>query len=663
MKTPSQDRRQTELREEKPPPKGLDALADIVVGRVRRRRSLVPALLREAEAVDALEPQFEHLTDHDLKARLAALAEEFRRRPRPAAPIVREALAGVREAARRTLQLRARVVQLAGALAMHRGYLAELATGEGKTLSAGLAATLAAWSGHPVHLITANDYLASRDAHWMGPLYRFCGLDAGAVKGDMEQDDRRAAYAKPVTYATGKEVVADFLRDRLRLGRNQHFGVRVVPGIVRGDLVAPAQPVMRGIHTAIVDESDHILVDESVTPVILSSPHANEMFTRACRQARDLAARLEAGRDFKIDTGYRVIDLLPEGRRRIEEMSADMPGLWKAPRRSSELILQALLAHHLYENGKQYVVQNGKIVIVDEFTGRLMHQRTWREGLHQAVEVKEGLELSDLSETSMRLSFQRFFRFYQRISGMTGTAKEAAGELWRIYRLPVVCIPPHRPVVRENLTPRIFADEESKWRAIVRSIVDIHATRRPVLIGVRSVRQSEKLSELLQAEGLHHRVLNAVRHEEEANVIAEAGGEGRITIATNMAGRGTDIRLSHGIAESGGLHVLATEFHEAGRVDRQLYGRSGRQGDPGSAITFGSMEDELAVRYLPAWVRRQTARWILSGGRGGAAFSRLLIRAAQGAAEFRAFGQRREVLKTDTWLEESLAFGRSAIRD
>ncbi|MFO1490980.1 MAG: hypothetical protein U1F87_08740 [Kiritimatiellia bacterium] len=623
---------------------------------------VVPHLLREARWWTRLEPEFEHLSDHHLKERLAEFAGLFRPSPCPRSRAVRGALACSREARPAASNRNAWVVQIAGALAAPR-LPRRTATGEGKTLSAGLAATLAAWSGHPVHIITANDYLARRDARWMGPLYRFCGLDAGAVGGDLEQEDRRAAYARPVTYATGKEVVADFLRDRLRLGRHQHFGVRVVPGIVRGDLVAPAQPVMRGIHTAIVDEADHILVDESVTPVILSSPHPNEMFTQACRQARDLAARLEAGRDFKIDTGYRIIDLLPAGRARIEAMSSGMPGLWKAPRRSTELILQALLAEHLYENGKQYVVQGEKIVIVDEFTGRLMHQRTWREGLHQAVEVKEGLPLSDLSETSMRLSFQRFFRFYQRLSGMTGTAKEAAGELWRIYRLPVVCIPPHRPVIRKNLEPRIFADEESKWRAIVQSIVEVHATKRPVLVGVRSVRQSEKLSELLMGEGLHHRVLNAVRHEEEANVIAEAGGEGRITIATNMAGRGTDILLGHGIAESGGLHVLATEFHEAGRVDRQLYGRSGRQGDPGSAITFGSLEDELAVRYVPGWIRRQAARWIASGVRGHAAFARLLVRSAQRAAEFRAFGQRRDVLKTDTWLEESLAFGRAAIRD
>ncbi len=651
----------TELREEPVIPGGLDALVARAAGHYRRRGSIVRDLLEEAGRIEAREPEHANLSDARLRDRLAESRERFRRRPDPGDEALDAALALVREAGRRTLGLHARSVQLAGALALHRGYLAELATGEGKTLSAALAATLAAWSGRPCHIVTANDYLARRDAGWMGPLYRFCGIDAGFVGQEQEPPERRAAYARAVTYATGKELVADFLRDRLRLGRLQHFEARRVPGLVRDDLVARRGPVMRGLHTAIVDEADHILIDESVTPVIISSPHPNEVFQAACAEARGLAERLEPRGDFTIDASYRAVELTPEGKRRVDEMAAGMPGLWKAARRSRELVVQALTARHLYENGKQYVVQDGKLVIVDEFTGRLMPQRTWREGLHQAIEAKEGLPMSDLSETSMRLSFQRFFRFFRKLSGMTGTAREAADEFWQIYRLGVVCIPPHRPVIRVHESPRFFAREEDKWTAVVESIRENHGTGRPVLVGVRSVGRSERLSGLLTAAGLPHNVLNAVRHAEEAQIVTEAGGEGRITIATNMAGRGTDIKLGKGLAERGGLHILATEFHEAGRVDRQLYGRSGRQGDPGTAVTFASLEDELVLRYAPASVRRQAALMLAAGAPAAGRFSRLLFRQAQRTAERRAFKQRREVLRMDNWLEESLAFAQGAV--
>jgi preprotein translocase subunit SecA len=369
-----------------------------------------------------------------------------------------------------------------------------------------------------------------------------------------------------------------------------------------------------------------------------------------------LADQMVKDVDFFIDASFRSIELLPSGYEKIAGFARSMPGLWRATRRSAEIISQALEARYLYERGKQYVIEDDKVVIVDEFTGRLMPQRTWREGLHQAVEVKENLEPSDLSETSMRLSFQKFFRFFRHMSGMTGTAKESSAEFWDIYGLPVICVPTNRPVVRRQLPTRYFPEEAPKWEAVVEEIRRVHGEGRPVLVGVRTVGQSERLSAMLEKEELEHSVLNATRHREEAQIVAGAGHEGRITIATNMAGRGTDIVLGRRVADKGGLHVVATEFHEDARIDRQLYGRSGRQGDPGSAVTFASLDDELAVRYMPGVVRERLKVMMHERSPSAMKACRALFWNAQRSARARAYKQRRQVLKTDRWLEESLSF-------
>lgn len=654
--TPTQDRRLTELYSDRKLYSGLDGFTHRAVGAVRRRPGAVRRFLSEAERIDDLASAWRTRSDRALRERLEECRAAARRRRRTDREALRIALAVMREVADRRLGLYPHPVQLAAAVALHEGYLVELATGEGKTLSAALAAVMAGWTGFPLHVVTANDYLARRDAEWMRPLYRFCGLQAGHIEGEQAVPERREAYAADITYTTSKELVADFLRDRLRLGELQEFTSRRILSLARPGLIGQRAPLLRGVHTAIVDEADHLLIDEAVTPVILSSPHPNEAFRQACIDARAVSERLTEGLHFTVDMGYMSVELTDRGYESVRAACDGMPGLWRAARRSAELVTQALTARCLYENGKQYVVQDGKVVIVDEFTGRLMPQRTWREGLHQAVEAREGLELSDLSETSMRLSFQRFFRFFTRLSGMTGTAREAAPEFWQIYGLPVVCIPTHRPIQRLHLTPRLFSCAAEKWRGVVAEIQRVHALGRPILVGVRSVKKSEHLSILLTEVGLEHQVLNATLHREEAQIISRAGGKGLITIATNMAGRGTDIALGHGVAELGGLHVLATEFHEAGRVDRQLYGRSGRQGDPGSAVTFAAMDDELTVRYVAGPVRRQTARALTQGAGWSPHAAVRLSRYAQKVAEARAFRQRRSVLKTDDWVDESLSF-------
>jgi preprotein translocase subunit SecA len=624
-------------------PKGLDAAWDRCVGRVQvavPRRTLY---LRRAGRICALEGRFKDLSDARLKQEALRLRDVFRL-GRERAADVDEAFAVVREIAARQIGLRAYKVQVAAALAMDAGCVAELATGEGKTLSATMPAALAGWRGRGCHVITTNDFLAGRDAEWMGPVYRFCGLSTRAIHGEMKPDERRDAYAADVTYCTNKEVTADFLRDRLMLGRTQRLPELLMKQIAGGRVQADGL-VMRGLACAIVDEADSILIDEAVTPLIISGASPNAEQVDAFESAAALADELTAGRDYRVIHRYREVRLTGAGRRRVAGLCAGRSGIWSGARRREELVTQALSAKELFHRDQHYVIQEGKVVIVDEFTGRLMPDRTWRDGLHQAVEAKEHVEINPLKETLARISFQRFFRMYGKLAGMTGTAWEGRGELWQIYHVPTVRIPTHRPCIRKHMADRIHTAAQAKWQALAEHIAQVHAEGRPLLIGTRSVAASEHLSGLLDQRGLDHRVLNAVRHAEEANIIAEAGQPGRITIATNMAGRGTDIKLGRGVAELGGLHVVATERHESHRIDRQLFGRSARQGDPGSAIAFVSLEDELIRRHASPLVKR-------SAGRMG----RQAFALAQQRAQRQALAQRRAVLKTDAWLDESLGF-------
>jgi preprotein translocase subunit SecA len=365
---------------------------------------------------------------------------------------------------------------------------------------------------------------------------------------------------------------------------------------------------------------------------------------------------LEQGIDYQINSRHKEVELSAAGREKIIGRSDGLPRLFRSLGRREELARQALVAREFFLHGKQYAIIDNKIVIVDEFTGRLMPMRSWRAGLHQAVEAKEGIEISDPTETLARLSFQRFFRLFKRLSGMTGTAREAAGEFWQIYKLPFIAIPTHKPCQRKVSPDRFFSDEDLKWQAVVETIVGIHATGRPILVGTRSITASQHLAALLRDRNLEFNLLNALYHAEEARIVSEAGQLGRITIATNMAGRGTDIRLGPGVAEMGGLHVIATERHESRRIDRQLFGRSARQGDPGSAQAFVCFHDELLQRYLPAMARKRLARVFTGGSTASLRIAAAAIAIAQKRAERQACRQRASVLKMDTWLEEALSF-------
>ena len=569
--------------------------------------------------------------------------------------VVARAFALVREVAGRTLGERHFDVQLVGGRILLEGMVAEMETGEGKTLTATLAACTAALAGVPVHIVTVNDYLAQRDAEWMGPVYRGLGVTVGVVVHGMEHAARRAAYECDVTYVTNKEVAFDYLRDRLAVGPRASRTLLQL-GRLAGDETRMGKVVLRGLTYAIVDEADSVLVDEARTPLIISGGGDSGDEHRVYSTALALADRLVSGRDFLIDERDRAVRLTDPGLFRLDELTQPLGGVWTGRRRREELVRQALTALHLFHRDRHYIVRDQKVHIIDEFTGRLMADRSWEQGLHQLIEVKEGCPVTARRDPLARISYQRFFRRYLRLAGMTGTAREMAAELWSVYRLAVVSIPTNRRLRRRRYPDRVYRAAEAKWRAVVRRIAALHRRGRPVLVGTRSVAASEHLSGLLAAANLPHRVLNARQDKEEADIVARAGELGRITVATNMAGRGTDIRLAPGVVERGGLHVIATERHEAGRIDRQLFGRGGRQGDPGSYEAFVSLEDEIATVYagrIERWLARLATRM---PGRTGDRVAALVVRRAQRAAERLHSRIRRDLVKYDEQLETALAF-------
>ncbi len=640
---------------DKPLPRGLDAAWDAGVGLIGQLLPRRKTFLRRAERVLSLEKHFSEMTD----AKLHKVADELReifRRGRDNHSDLERAFASVREVADRQIGERPFPVQIAGAFALESGCIAEMATGEGKTLTATMPATVAGWRGRGCHVITVNDYLAQRDAEWMGRIYRFCGLSVAHIEQGTLAAGRRAAYLADITYCTNKEVTADFLRDRLVLGRLRGLSSALLAKISRTGWPVIERLVQRGLNFAIVDEADSILVDEAITPLIISGPAPNPEQVEAFRQAADVATNLNSETDYRVDPRYREVELTDTGRARLAEVTGTLGDIWQGARRREEITTKALIAKELYSRDKQYVIDDGKVVIVDDFTGRLMWDRSWRDGLHQAVEAKEKLEVTPPKDTYARISFQRFFRLYRKLSGMTGTASEAAAEFWQIYHLPVVVIPTNRPCIRKNLPDIVLPTGTTKWKRILLEIRKVYEQGRPILVGTRSVRDSEYISELLEAENLNHQVLNAVRHREEAQIVAGAGQPGKITVATNMAGRGTDIKLGRGVAELGGLHVIASERNESGRIDRQLFGRCARQGDPGSAQAIVSLEDEFVSRYAKNIVAYLKKRHSNTTDDISSKTTRAVFRLAQHRAEKLALRQRKSVMRTDHWLEEQLSF-------
>ncbi|MBO2532381.1 MAG: preprotein translocase subunit SecA [Thermoactinomycetaceae bacterium] len=529
-----------------------------------------------ADQIEALEPSVAALSDAELRGK----TEEFKHRLEKGETLddlLPEAYAVVREAAKRVLGMRHFYVQLVGGIVLHNGDIAEMKTGEGKTLVATLPAYLNALTGKGVHVVTVNDYLARRDREWMGQVFEFLGMTVGLNESGMTPEEKRAAYRADITFGTNNEFGFDYLRDNM--------------------VLYPEQIVQRELHFAIVDEVDSILIDEARTPLIISG-QANKA-TDLYYKADQLVRRLKPGDDYTIDEKTRTVTLTESGVDKAESFLG-VDNLYDVRNITvNHHVQQALKAHVLMKRDRDYVVNEDGVVIVDEFTGRLMHGRRYSDGLHQAIEAKEGLQVQRESMTLATITLQNYFRLYKKLAGMTGTAKTEEEEFRKIYGMNVVQIPTHKPMIRKDLPDVLFRTEEAKFRAVVEEVIRRHAKGQPVLVGTVSIEKSEKLSRMLKKRGIPHQVLNAKNHAKEAEIIAQAGQRGAVTIATNMAGRGTDIVLGEGVAELGGLHVIGTERHESRRIDNQLRGRSGRQGDPGSSQFFLSLEDDLMRRFAP----------------------------------------------------------------
>ena len=523
------------------------------------------------DKINALEPEISGLSD----ARLRAKTDEFRLRLTKGETLddlLPEAFAVVREAAKRVMGLRHFDVQLMGGCILHRGKIAEMRTGEGKTLVATLPAYLNALEGKGVHVVTVNDYLARRDSEDMGRVYRVLGLSVGLITHEMDYPARKAAYAADITYGTNNEFGFDYLRDNM--------------------VISLDQMVQRPLHYAIVDEVDSILIDEARTPLIISGPGAQS--TSLYQVMADVAAKLKEGEDYTVDEKQKTVAPTETGIAKTEKLLG-VSNMYDGENGVdySHQLMAALKAKALMHRDRDYVVKDGEVIIVDEFTGRLMFGRRYSEGLHQAIEAKEHVKVERESQTLATITFQNYFRMYDKLSGMTGTAKTEEQEFQKIYGLDVVVVPTNKPNIRIDYPDVIYKTRRAKYRAVANAIEELHKKGRPVLVGTTSIQQSEELSELLKKRGIEHNVLNAKFHEKEAEIVADAGQMGAVTIATNMAGRGTDIVLGDGVAELGGLHIIGTERHESRRIDNQLRGRCARQGDPGSTRFYLSLEDDL----------------------------------------------------------------------
>ena len=530
----------------------------------------VKKMRKIVDQINELEPNYVKLSD----ANLVAKTDEFKRRLQKGETlddILPEAFAVCREASKRVLGMRHFDVQMLGGICLHRGNIAEMRTGEGKTLVATLAVYLNALSGKGVHVVTVNDYLATRDSEQMGRLYNFLGLSTGLIVANLDYNQRKEAYAADVTYGTNNEFGFDYLRDNM--------------------VSDVSQMVQRPLNYAIVDEVDSILIDEARTPLIISGPGSRS--TDNYYKLAQVVPHLVKDEDYTIDEKQKTIAPTDSGITKVEKMLG-IENLYDADNiELNHLLGASLRAYAMMHRDTDYVVKDGEVVIVDEFTGRLMFGRRYSDGLHQAIEAKEGLKVERESQTLASITFQNYFRMYEKLSGMTGTAKTEEKEFNDIYGLEVIPIPPNRPLIRVDLSDLIFKSKAAKYRAVVRNAVERHQTGQPILIGTTSITQSEELSDMLLRAGVPHKVLNAKHHEQEAEIVANAGQMGMVTIATNMAGRGTDITLGEGVPELGGLAILGTERHESRRIDNQLRGRAGRQGDPGSSQFFLSLEDDL----------------------------------------------------------------------
>ena len=626
---------------------GVVVAAPRRVGQWARRRRSLSMMAR----VNGLEERFSRLTEDGLRAKGRELRSSLRLQGYDT-PSVVEVFALVRETSRRLIGIRHHDVQIRAGFAMLDGAIAEMDTGEGKTVTAALTAVAAAFAGMPVHVITVNQYLAERDCETLRPIYEFLGLTVGAISHDLTPKDRAKVYAHDIVYACNKEIAFDYLRDRIVLGSQPNM-LRLKLQCVTGVGQEKANRlVMRGLHFAIVDEADSVLVDEARTPLIISRGSSAAQEEGWARQAFQIIDGFEQDKHFALKTEDRHIELLALGLKVLEERAEFLEPMWHNHVRREEAARQALAARHLFRNGEHYLVHENKVQIVDEYTGRLMPDRSWSDGIHQLIEFKEGCEVTSRKFTVSRMTYQRFFRRYLKLAGMTGTAREVRSELRSVYKISVQRIPPNRPSRRIRLKTTVCGSADEKWRSIVERARAETAKGRPVLIGTRSVTASRTASDLLAAEGIDHVVLNAEQSADEAKIIERAGEAGQVTVATNMAGRGVDIDVADPVCAAGGLHVILSERHDARRIDRQMEGRTARRGQPGSSEAILSLDDPL-LGLLPRKPLLDLAR---RAGKVGYWYALALFAAAQARAQRSYARDRRNLLSQDKRLGILLAF-------
>ena len=633
----------------------LEEYLRALVSRLPQFSSRTKKLRNWVAQVNALEAEMLPLDAAGLVASLKASCFAMRRQGFDDNLLAR-AFAAVREASKRTLGMRHHDVQLIGGWTLLQGILAEMETGEGKTLVATLAACTAAAAGATVHVVTVNDYLAERDAKQNSPLYEFFNLTVGIVGQGMSPADRRAQYARDIVYVSNKEIVFDYLKDRIAASdaTSAHYRLR---RLYRSQ--QQPESLLRGLHVAIVDEADSVLIDEARTPLIISETQPDEHGGALYKTAIERARLMVRGDHFEV-TAQRDISINKQGEHHMRELTADLPGVWSSTLWRHELMQQALTALWCFHRDQHYIVADNKIQIVDEFSGRVMPDRSWERGLHQMIEAKEDCEITGQRSTLARITYQRFFRRYLLLCGMTGTAAEVAPELRRVYDMEVFKIPTHRPSQQVRLKNRCWLTSDERWEAVAERAIELSRQGRAVLIGTRSVEASEQLSARLAARNIEHAVLNARQDGQEAVIVARAGEPGRISVATNMAGRGTDIRLADEVAKNGGLHVILTEFHESARIDRQLFGRCARQGKPGSVEAMVSLEDDLFKRYASTMLIGMRAI-AMRRGTVSSHLLNLLVGYAQRIAEFQNSRIRLSTLKQDRKLQAKLAFSGTPI--
>ncbi|MFH1230841.1 MAG: preprotein translocase subunit SecA, partial [Planctomycetota bacterium] len=595
-----------------------------------RNERIINSLWQVVDRINSFERVMQLYSDEQLRQK----TDEFRQRLKEGQTlddILPEAFAVVREASKRTTKMRHFDVQLIGGIVLHQGKIAEMVTGEGKTVVATLSAYLNALTSKPVHIVTVNDYLAKRDREWMGPIYELLGLTVGVIHAQMDNTERKFAYNCDITYGTNSEFGFDYLRDNMKATFESQ--------------------VQRGYYYAIVDEVDSILIDEARTPHIISGPA--EESTNDYYLAERVAKQLKKDSDYTIKEKENVVILTEQGIENAQKFVGVDSFYTGKNMEWPHHIEQALRAKELYHHDKEYIVKDNEVIIVDEFTGRLMPGRRWSDGLHQAIEAHENIKIREENQTLATVTLQNYFRMYEKLAGMTGTALTEAMEFFSIYKLEVVTIPTNQTLIRYTNPDMVFRTEEEKFDAIVEEIARINETGRPVLVGTTSIENSEKVSDKLKRQGIKHEVLNAKHHEREAQIIAKSGQPGAVTIATNMAGRGTDIVLGEGVAKLGGLHILGTERHEARRIDNQLRGRAGRQGDPGSSQFMLCLEDHILRVFAPQWVSQLLLK--LGMVEGQPIESRMVsnaIEKAQKRMEAHNFDIRKQLLDYDKVMNE-----------